>query len=288
MRIRSRAGSLLGVIPVLVFAASVVHAAETSVEFRNHVTLKADLKIPKKLEVNGVAQITGPIEATYLLRTWYATPPKGGRLTPEGAQRREAICLVDLEGEHLRFGWWADRSFGSGTSTYTLKIWRDVSHQRTMKWTVEGFTKAPDMASTIALHGGASPIQTDDSELLLTFDFAGRKLLVPEDEWAAGLRPGEARDWLASVIDEDLKHDLQRIAVVAEAEGELEILCALVAQPLLGLHAGSCDSGKYIVLKVGRTPDCSFDASFGEPCSLEDTLKSKLRKEPQLAPVPTP
>lgn len=289
MKIHLHSASLFAVVISLIFGASVVHCAETSIELRNHITVKADLTLPKKLAVNGVVSVTGPIEATYLLRTWYATPPpKGGRWTTEGAQRREAISLVDLEGEHLRFGWWEDRHFASGTSTYTLRIWRDVSHQRTMKWTVEGFTKAHDMAAAIALHGGSSPAQTDDSELLVTFDFAGRKLVVPEDEWVAGLLPGEARDWLGSVVDADLKEDLQRIAVVAEAEGELGILCTLVAQPLLGLHPGSCGSGRFVSLRVGRRADCSFDASFGESCSLEDTLNSQLRKEPQLAPVPTP
>ena len=265
-----------------------LYAAETNAEIRNHVTVKTDLQVPEKLAINGVTEVAGPVDATLLLRNWYNTPPKGGRWTIEGALRREVICLVEVPTEHLRFGWWSDRRFDSGKATYTLRIWHDPAHPRVLTWTVEGFPVAKHMAEQMSRDRATGSPSVDDSQLLTTFDFAGRKLVVPTDEWTHGLSPGEPREWLATVVDESLKHDLRTIGLLAESEAQLGIACTFVAQPLLGLKPGACDSSQSQVLKVGRNPDCSFDASFGEPCSLADSLNSSLKKQPQVAPPPKP
>jgi len=125
-----------------------------------------------------------------------------------------------------------------------------------------------------------------EAQATLTFDFGGRKLTVPVTEWERGLQAPEDRRWLTSVMDEGLVETLESIAVLADREPELSMVCAMVIQPLLGYLKYRCTPEEMSFVSHAGKADCEFDGWFGESCSLQETLDSKLRKEPAVAPSP--
>ncbi len=295
------AWALAGACSLLATLPMVASAASKSLEIRRHWVQNAhalDAKEAAKLaaEVPDARSrdiLAGKLEASLILRNWYPSLPQGGRWTPKGAVRAETIVLFDLGAANVRFGWWTDTDFADGRDSYVLRIWRKGSEKVVMTFktehpslgnTMKGYL---DNGKVAAKSGSMADI---DAATLLTFDFAGRRLVIPLSEWTEGLRNAEERGWLTQAIetDSDLKASLEDIAVVANLEPELNVMCTLVIQPLLREDRYRCSPEGASFLRLARKPDCDFDSWFGETCSLEQSLEFRLRKQPVLAPPPTP
>jgi hypothetical protein len=262
-------------------------AALKPIEIRRHWATKAH-----QIEEKGVDELTrnvlcASLEASVIMRNWYTELPKNGRWTPKGAVRNEHVVLFAVDDNVLRFGWWQDQDFEAGTRDYALKIWMKGREKVVMGLRIRGPRGGYTMDEALQAgqkqrNEGSLPVA--EAQTTATFDFAGRRLTVPLAEWERGLQIPEDRQWLASVIDEGLMDALESIAVLADREPELNLLCAMVIQPLLGYLKHRCSPQEPSFATFAGKADCDFDAWFGETCSLQDTLNSKLQKQPSPAP----
>ena len=78
-----------------------------------------------------------------------------------------------------------------------------------------------------------------------------------------GAEPGKLKP-----IDDDLLGALDVVGAFARLFPDLALACDLIVAPLTGQEKADCEAtGGFSA--VGGPPDCTFDAGFGYPCSLE-------------------
>jgi len=276
--------------PLLLLAfgiAPLSAAGPTLQERRQHRAYAAPASLPAGLSKAEQVVLGGRIAGSSITRWWLTAPPQPGKLSAQGIERQESVLLFELEGPKLRFLWRDEHVFSRGESSKELVIWYSVDSKESIKLKVRGFTTGKNLAEFVsaAITRASQGKERSDDELLIEVSLAGRTLPVSLAEWQSGLT-GEAKEWLDSAISERLRAALTSIAALALREPDsLEPLCSFVLKPVLGDSIGTCDAnldGAHPFFDERDTSNCRFDASFGEGCSLSQTLREKTRDNPTL------
>jgi hypothetical protein len=209
-----------------------------------------------------------------------ANPPAAGE-----AIRRSKIVLVNPASQGIRFSWAEKRDFEKGRADYALLVYYPTLVRDEIRLSVEYPILGRDFDSYFAAAAEArrKGSLAADGQLLVTVDYSGRKWMLTVEDWRRGLFSSEDKEWLKAAVDGRLKTALNLVLTAGFGLPELQMACELVALPMLGDYERSFRSADELIRPRGK-PDCDFDAWFGEPCSLEQQMEFKVRKNPQVAP----
>ncbi len=265
-------------------------------EQRWHWSLARELEergVTQALAQKGIAPQELKARASFIMRSWYQELPAGGKWKAEGVRRLENVVLLDPDLQRLRFGWWTVQDYEAGVVSARLKIWRGPELKYTFAFRYPLGKASRDMERFLAegrkLRDQGKLADKIDSHWI-TVEVFDRKLHLPYGDWVRGELPEEERRWLSEVVDEDLKEALTLLQALSRGTGELVGVCQLVLNPLLQIRDEPCKlpHRPFSLVRGGGKADCDFDAWFGESCSLPQQLDSTLRKQPQIAPPPSP
>ncbi len=275
---------------LLVFGLAAWGLATTEKEFREtrvHWSIRevANNFPPEKrdrlLKSKNVPQVT------IIKKDWFplitkSNPPRAGEAT-----RKATIVLLDAGVDGNRFGWWEDRDYAKARRNYRLVVWYPDGKKEQIVVEVEYPVHGENFETWLAetrkeQSKGTMP---SDDELLMTLNFADRKWTLPVGEWRHGEFDAKEKTWLRSVTSERLKDALRILTAIGPGLPELQMASDLIGFPILEIYNHTYDPSANLIRPRAK-PDCDFDASFGEPCSMEDQLEYNLRKNPQVAPPP--
>lgn len=124
---------------------------------------------------------------------------------------------------------------------------------------------------------GAKPLEANH---LITVETSTIKVTLDKDQW---LRKGDKQ------ILNSLSGDFASVATGDLVKlGQMGAMARLVCTELAGLYTLDCQGDSEVPeLEQPRRIDCDFDASFGEPCSVEQQREFDTRKAKTSLPAPT-
>lgn len=258
-------------------------------ELRKHYSLPAD-----GVDLLGFSSdiqeqlVSVPPQISWIMRGWYDELPPDNRWSPEGAKRSETIVLVDTSVDGRTFSWRDARDYSTGIVNYELVLSDGPDSKRTLQLEVDFGITGSDMASSTQEFGkrlqeGQLP---SDDQVLITFSLGGREWTATYADWMAGSFPSADRELLDLELDDELVADLDLVARFARITPYLFIACRSLVAPLTGTEVSACKDteGWRRMTSVRGERDCSFDARFGYPCSLEQDQHVRPPRRGDLVP----
>jgi hypothetical protein len=236
-------------------------------------------------EVKAILTKGGMPEGSIILRNWYRTLPADNRWTPNGAIRSEAIVMLDLASEKVRFKWSTESDFESGEMHQELIVWKGPERFQVVTVRRENAWNGLDWADSLeegrkARGRGHLP---EDEETLVTIALGGREWTTTDHDWMHGTLLPEDQAALDALRSEELLDVLEMIEAVAQMEPNLLALCTTITHPLLGRFDDPCKLHAGAINLMQDPPDCRFDARFGETCSPAQLMASERDRQPNLA-----
>jgi hypothetical protein len=210
-------------------------------------------------------------EASLIERRWYTDEGLADASDPnalEGLARDERVLLVDTDIDGVRFSWQQDFDYSTGEISCRLQVWRGAEKTFDVQLRLE--TELPGRTKKEFIEGADD--LPGDRDVYLDIDLGGRLWSMPLDRWQAGDLVPEDRLALEDALDEGNLRELEMVAGITRVFVEGVAACRWVAAPLLGEDFEDlCISEHPRLVKIlakimGADADCSFDATFGEPC----------------------
>jgi hypothetical protein len=252
------------------------------IDVRTHKTLS-----PEAEELLGFPEgfLTFTPKVSWIMRGWYTEIPDDGRFSADGAIRSEAVLLVETGVGGLRFVWRTVRDYKKGTGEYSLTYWDQPDTKSSLRVEIDWGRIGDDMSSFVeeadSLREKRQLDRGEDTQL--TFIYDGREWTTTVAEWQQrSLLPAD-QELLELAIDDDLLEALDLVGAFARLFPNLAFACDLVVAPLTGQEKADCEAtGAFRA--VGGPADCTFDAGFGYPCSLEQRQRYTPPRNTDLIP----
>lgn len=223
--------------------------------------------------------------ATVISREWWSTTTRDHAAERAPIVRLQQIVLLDPAHGGFRTAWYSDRDYAAATGDYRLvvlnadrsknEIVLKLKHQK-LGHDLEGYRAA--LHEAIATEGFVP-----EDQIPVTVELADRRFTISYADWRNGRLSADDSSSLAVFRSEPLKSALESIRSMSHAFPDLMEPCIFIVCPVLGDKECPFEDSPSLITPRGR-PDCDFDGSFGEFCSIEQLMDFKLRTQPQVAP----